>query len=366
MNSVSITLFVLPSMRIGGGSNETIRLASELRTRGADSRIVSLWKHPISAHTQDPSRVSDVPVTYLSQLPPRKLRAPFDVTFLWLRFRSFLRNLVSESGNNEINVVLTHYSTLPFGWFVPRARRYCFVQGEEWKFLPPGPLQRALRRFIFATFRRSQVITANAYLTQTMSSAGIAPLAEARIWAAPDFAAQSSEERDLDLVVVLRRGYPKRLDLYLELLNETRKIGLKSAVITSEDAIAFKACRLADVCILRPTLKEMKSIYQQSKLFILLSEREGFGLPPLEAMGAGCVPICRDSGGVRCYMVGSLAQNLVPLEAPLEVILGRLRALLANPKLLSSLSVDAREIFLNGARQAAEHREQALACLCSI
>jgi glycosyltransferase involved in cell wall biosynthesis len=303
----------------------------------------------------------------LSLLAPRKLRAAFDVMFLWLRFRSFLRNLIRESDNREINVVLTHYSTLPFGWLVPRARRYCFVQGEEWKFLPPGPLQRALRRFIFATFRRCHVITASAYLTQTISSAGVAPLAEARIWAAPDFGCpQSSQERHLDLVVVLRRGYPKRLDLYLQLLSETKRISLKSAVITSEDAIAFKVCGVADLCLLRPSLKEMKSIYQQSKLFILLSEREGFGLPPLEAMGAGCVPICRDSGGVRCYMVGSLAQNLIPLEAPLEVMIDRLRALLADPKLLSSLSLEGKEIFLNGARQAAEHREQALACLSSI
>ena len=41
---------------------------------------------------------------------------------------------------------------------------------------------------------------------------------------------------------------------------------------------------------------------------------EGFGLPPLEAMGGGCIPACRDSGGVRNYMHGQFHRLLFPLS----------------------------------------------------
>jgi glycosyltransferase involved in cell wall biosynthesis len=364
INPSAIVLFVLPSLRMGGGTLEAIRLASELRERGVDSRILSLWKHPNSVQTRDISGISRVPVLSLSELPPRKLRAPFDLVFLMLKFHSFLKMMETQSVNNKITVVLTHYSTLALSWSVSPPRRYCFIQGEEWKVFPHGLRRWFLRRFIVAACRRCRVITANTYLTESMSRAKVVPFAEARIWAAPDFRAQPAEEdRPIDVVVVLRRGYHKRLDLYQGLLREARREGLKSAAIACDDDIASQVARLVDVCLLRPSKEEMRSVYQRSKTFILLSETEGFGLPPLEAMGAGCVPICRDSGGVRCYMTGSLAANLIPLQAPLKTTIERLRVLLADPMLLDRLSLDARQIFLTGARQASEERERALTCL---
>jgi len=197
-----------------------------------------------------------------------------------------------------------------------------------------------------------------------MSRAKVVPLAEARIWAAPDFRTQPGEaNRPIDFVVVLRHGYHKRLDLYKQLLRDTSREGLSAAAIACDDDIACQAARLVDVCLLRPSKEEMRSVYQRAKTFVLLSETEGFGLPPLEAMGAGCVPICRDSGGVRCYMTGSLANNLIPLQAPLETTIERLRVLLADRMLLHKLSADARQIFLAGARRSSEERERALTCL---
>jgi glycosyltransferase involved in cell wall biosynthesis len=360
----SIVLFVLPSTRIGGGTFETIRLASELRAEGVDSRVVSLWKHPNSVRATDLQGIHDVPMIYLSEIPPNKKRAPFDLLILSSRFRSLLSGLRGQSGNGRISIVLTHYSTLVLAWFVSAARRYCFVQEEEWKSLPPGLVRLFLRRFILSIYRRCRVITSNAYISECMSAAGVDPLAEARIWATPDFATPPAcQERPFDLVVLLRYGYRKRLDLYLRLLAVARKEGLKSAVMTCEDDIAPQASELADLCLLRPAKETMKSVYQRSKVFVMLSELEGFGLPPLEAMGSGCVPLCRDSGGVRCYMTGSLAANLVPLEAPLGVVIERLRVLTADCRVLQQLSDEAREIFCRGAREAMAQRCAALRIL---
>ncbi len=356
----SLVVFVLPSMRISGGVAETIRLATQLRALGSETRILSLWKHPTSVDLVNVQDYSNVPVTYLSDFTPRKHRAWIDLMLLLVRFRPYLRALEGATGSTA-KVVTTHYSTLPFGWFTSRELRYCFLQDEEWLFVSNSIFRAALRQFILFSCRRCHVITSNAYISERFRQEGITPVAEARIWAAPEFQSDPKHtERTIQLVMLLRHGAIKRLDLYLALLAKAKQEGIVCAAITCEDDIAIQVSHLTDICTLRPSNREMMSIYQQSKIFVLLSEREGFGLPPLEAMGSGCIPVCRDSGGVRSYMTGLLADNLIPLDAPLDSILDRLRALLSTNERLQMLSTESQNIFSRGAAQCQYERERAL------
>ena len=98
----------------------------------------------------------------------------------------------------------------------------------------------------------------------------------------------------------------------------------------------------------------MRAIYERTRVFLLLSEHEGFGLPPLEAMGSGCVPLCRDAGGVRAYMRGDLAENILPLALPAEGILKRAVALAHDENYLARLRMTAREIFDDGLERVAQ------------
>ncbi len=345
-----------------------MRLAGELRTRGVDARILSLWKHPNATQLTDIPGIPQIPIVDISSIYPHKVRAPFDFLALILLYRRYLRKLKGVSGNNIPIVVLTHYSTLPFGWFTPRALRYCFLQGEEWMCVSKGPHRRALHRFILLACSHCGVITANEYLSASMCSDGIRPVAELSIWASPVFFSPFlNNDRPVDIVMVLRHGYIKRLDLYMRLLGQIKQSQrFTCAVITCEDDIAGEASKFTETCLLRPSSEEMKILFQRSKIFVLLSEREGFGLPPLEAMGSGCIPVCRDSGGVRCYMKGALEKNLIPLEASFEVILERLQDILSDQEALEELSREARQIFVDGLQESEKKREQALALLSSI
>jgi glycosyltransferase involved in cell wall biosynthesis len=156
--------------------------------------------------------------------------------------------------------------------------------------------------------------------------------------------------------MMLRKGAHKRLHDYHRFIELARGSGreLRLAVI-SPDAELIAAVRdSVSVSLLRPTLAQMRSLYQRTRCFVHLSEHEGFGLPPLEAMGAGCIPLCRDSGGVRAFMATpELDGLLLPAQTSVAEVLQRGCELLDDPARLRDCSARAREIFRRGAEATA-------------
>lgn len=358
MNSESpvIVLVLLPTLRISGGVREAIRLASDLRRQGIDARILSIWRH------WHELTVSDVPVSYLSAKRPRKAWAIFDLMVSLVRYRRVIRRLEGEA---SVRVILTHYSTLPFGSFSPSESRFCLVQDLEWHFLRRGLSQWILRKYILHAYAGCSLITVGPYLSRKLSEFGLHRSAVVNIWAEPAFAAvPDSAERAIDVAMVLRHGAAKRLDMYLQLLQLlATEPPLRCAVATPEDDIAQKVSHLSRVCLLRPSRREICELFRQSRTFVLLSEHEGFALPPLEAMGTGCIPICRDAGGIRDYMHGPLSRNLVPLDEPLESIARRLRDLVDAAAQNDKLSAEVRMHFEQGLILSMEMRKRALEVL---
>lgn len=337
-----LLLVLTPSLRISGGNKEIVRLVREvLALGGVDVVILSMWR---VAHEVD---TEGIRVVHLSEEEPQRASALSQLPAIARAFRLFLRE-TGRNSNRKPFLLLSHYSTYMLGWLAPGLRRICFNQDTEWLFVPEGWRRRLLKSAILATSRRSCVITTNDFVTQSYLAQRVKPFGEASIWAEPQWLATSaSHNRDIDVLMLLRSSGIKRLDLYREALELfCGQKDLRVAVITPDPEIAHSIAAETASVFLRPTDNEMAELYARSRVFLLLSDVEGFGLPPLEAMGSGCVAICRDSGGVRCYMHGQFAELLFPLDVPVAQIVRSVCERLRDARLPTSDA--AQQAFADG------------------
>jgi glycosyltransferase involved in cell wall biosynthesis len=344
---------VVPALKVSGGTREALRLGGQLSAHGTQVLVLSLWR------ADDPMPTT-LPVELLSNWPAIAARAALQWPWLALRFARRVRSQ---------RFLFTHYSTLPLSLCVPRARRFFFVQDLEWKFIHNGVLSHLVRAMILFFYRRGSLVSANDYLTDSLRELGLPPALQAPIWADADWLTPDTDTpRDIDFVMMLRKGAHKRLHDYHRFIELARGSGreLRLAVI-SPDAELIAAVRdRVSVSLLRPALGQMRSLYQRTRCFVHLSEHEGFGLPPLEAMAAGCVPLCRDSGGVRAFMAApELAGLLLPAQTDVAQFFQRACELLEDPAQLRDYSARAREVFRRGSVATARASEAVVRALVS-
>ena len=336
---MSTICILTPSLKTTGGNKELVRLAQDLVSAGADDvRIVAMWK------TENEVASGRIPVFYLNDAKISRVQVFFGLLSALVSFRK----LVAEIG--RANWVLSHYLTYSLTPMISRSNRWFFVQDLEWNFVPT--LFRPLLRWaILGRLRQGRVLVANDYLGTKLHDFGVPVITTAAIWADKAFLGKLDRIRDVDVVLMMRTGSHKRADLVKAFIaaRDIQFPEMNIIVITPDDHLAqnFTTNSVTRVFI-RPELPVMRDIYERSKIFLLLSDHEGFGLPPLESMGAGCVPLCRDAGGVRAYMRAELEANIMPLSLDVHTILNRVVMLLSNDQELSRQRATSIRIFREG------------------
>lgn len=335
---------VVPSLKITGGTKEIVTLARDIVAAGGEARIVAMWR------TRDEVACAPLSVDYLSPAAISAAQVLVGMPMVLARFLALKRH------HSDARWMLSHYVTYALAPFIAGRRLWFFVQDLEWTFVPPR-LRGMLQRFILATLTRGQVLAANSYLAAALAMHRVTVTATIPIWASPVFCGSTDLDRNIDIVLIVRRGAHKRVDLAQQILTLRRQhhSHLRMAVITPNDEFADAFSGEAGIeLFVRPTPEEMRAIYERTRVFLLLSEHEGFGLPPLEAMGSGCVPLCRDAGGVRAYMQGELRDNLLPLSLEVDEILERAVMLSRDEPRLTRLRLVARRIFEEGLHRVAQ------------
>lgn len=82
---------------------------------------------------------------------------------------------------------------------------------------------------------------------------------------------------------------------------------------------------------------ELPAVYQSCHVFLWPTHREGFGLPPMEAMACGLPVVGTDAGAMPDYMKDGKTGYMIPIQQP-KLLVEKLIELLKNPQQYEKMS----------------------------
>lgn len=337
-------LLILPTLKTCGGVLEALKFLSSLDDTQTSKVVVAMWK------TENEVEIdSNIKLIYLSNYTSNKFLALFQLPLIIFNF--YLKVVRKHLKLQNSIVFLTHYTTLFFLFFIPYNRRFLLLQGLEWKFLDNTIFSSSFSLLIISIYNKIQLISFSPVITKNLKIIGLKEFGRFYIWADNIFSIPPKTLPKYDIVFMIRQGFSKRPDLTMTCIDEITKErpSLKLALISPDKDYYNWGINKKISSFLLPSKKEMAEIYSSSKVFLYLSETEGFGLPPLEAMASGCVPICRDSGGPKIYLKEKLSDLLLPLDLPSNEIIKKAFTILDDKELWSKYSKESRLSFMSGA-----------------
>lgn len=295
-------LFIIPSVKTGGGNRVFIELASRL---SRDHEITMLYpNNSTDKHTFAVS--GNVRFVSVGKTASGKIGKLIN---LWRTIRYANRRYADWT---------TVYSDPLFalfaGWLKAK-RKWRFVQADDYRIFDDGMLLHGVFLKIYKwlckrSFRSSRVrfIFNSRFVHERFCrDAGrtdvalrlVHPAIEQRI-----FTATGRSGVDTGICLIARKhpgkGLVTFLDVYRRLPEAVRDRVGPVTFVSHDDLSAFD---LTGIEIVRPKNDmEIADAYRKAGIFISTSWREGFGLPPLEAMACGCACIVSESGGVDEYV----------------------------------------------------------------
>ena len=151
-------------------------------------------------------------------------------------------------------------------------------------------------------------------------------------------------DRRSDLLAMVS-PYPwKRSDLFYAVVNEILAKKPRARIMAFGVGPRPSELDARVSYVMRPPPDQLVRLYQDARVFLTVSDFEGFGLPALEAMACGCVIVTTDNGGVPSF-AGDAA-----------IVVQRSRSDQAAEAVLDVLSDSRRELEMRGrGLQTAEH-----------
>ena len=292
----------MPNKNFSGGNLEIARLENELSILGWDVHVATLFN----------SKINNKFLAFVNYIK-RSMQLLYTIA---------LRKPV---------VITTHYSTLPIGLLNHWNHSIAYIQDLEWKFSKPGIFSALLKLFILLAirFHDSIVITSDKLFDSLLRHSRYFGLAN-YIQNKPTFTFPPGDlvflrsallesishypqsPREYDLCMILRKGHHKCAHLYantVDYLDALCAKRLRIAVVDPSNIRTLANFRnnydTIDVdffdLLSQPVLHGVMS---NSLIFIGLSNHEGFGLTPMEAVCFGCIPFIRENIGTNYYMSG--------------------------------------------------------------
>ncbi len=117
--------------------------------------------------------------------------------------------------------------------------------------------------------------------------------------------------------------------------------------IVSKEPITVETNAVPATIHIKPDTVTLTNLYRNCDLFVSSSWKEGFGLPPLEAMACGAPVVATDSGGIQQYAQDGENCLVVPIKQPAKLAA-------AISRVLTSADL-AQHLSQNGLATAAQY-----------
>lgn len=264
-------IYVLQTTGISGGIRVVFEHLNRLQERGFDVELWSLDKHPTWTKLDTPSRT----------------------------FKNYQQLIVALEKEEAIKVATWWETALPV-WLasVKNGIPGFIVQEIESSFYPGQP---EIQKSVVSCYRKEfNNITSADYTLGEIRDLGLD--AELIPCGYDDSVYQplKDTQREEDTLLAIGRSFfQKNFKQTFEAWKSLKGKKPKLLLFGSEPAIGKWADGIEYVT--KPTDKEANVLYNQATVFVQTSYHEGFCLPIIEAMAAGCPVVCTDSHGNRGF-----------------------------------------------------------------
>jgi glycosyltransferase involved in cell wall biosynthesis len=344
--SIMKLAFAMYDLGFGGGNRAIIEVANRLHDRGYDVNIVSLSRNKFWPNVKVPVINVKVPVIpapirmavklyrLLKYFSLKGIESYGDIIALATRLgiRVDIISPLAEAimGLDPDVAIATWYLTAFSVWMSSVNTPLFFMQDFK-EYVEETEGINGLKRFEAAlklpfsfltnsTFTKDLVLSYNKNAKVTIVGVGVDlsifhPRRGDRLVV--------SQGKPIVMAIIRRLKY-KGSDIALRALNLINKEQPIHAVLVGEGSALDKYLKEVkpEFTYTKFTYVDdetLAKLYSSSDVFIFTSYREGFGLPPLEAMASGTAVVTTDCGGNRDYAIDGYNSFVVPPGDPVAV-----------------------------------------------
>lgn len=204
------------------------------------------------------------------------------------------------------------YLPCRLGAYLGRSSFLYLVQDIENKYT--GFVGGILNKVCELSYRSRCIVTANAYLASVLRERGHQVLESINIGPTERFykLPLNSGERKYKLMYMPRHEAWKRMDRFEAICRLLPDVHPSEILCVGQDDEILGRLAKKGYAVCKPRNDaELVDCYDQARVFLLTSDREGFGLPPLEAMARGVPVVSFRCGGPGLYIEDGVNSFLV-------------------------------------------------------
>jgi len=350
-------VFAMHSTNLAGGVRAIFEISNGLVDKGYDVKIVALggdhtwFKLRAPVIYLEPSSVVKALINLYRIIKFKKAKSTYlDIERFAKRF-GFHVDLVSVLAESlaklESDVVIaTWYPTALSVWLAKVPKPFFFMQDfpelveETMGFIGLRLFELTLHLpFHFlavSTYTKDLILNYNENAKISITGAGV----NLNVFYPRKNKAIDSKNKHV-VMIILRDMKFKGGDIAIKALNLVNKKLPIHGIIISNKRTVDRIFRIVKPdfeysIFSKPNDELLASLYSSSDVFLFTSYKEGFGLPPLEAMATGTAVVTTNCGGVNDYAVNDYNALIVP-PGDLQTIAESVLKILNNNKLKDKL-----------------------------